>query len=164
MHTLAHEIERKFLVRRVPDGVAFHSIVQGYLAAGPPEVRVRIQGERFEMTVKGPDTSGAAAERVELTLPLAEDDARALMSLCTSSLRKWRARLGRWEIDRYEGALDGLRVAEVELSHAGEPLPELPEGLELGPEVTSRRVFRNQALSRLTESAARRLVRLAQTS
>jgi CYTH domain-containing protein len=58
--------------------------------------------------------------------------------------RKTRYLFGPWEIDAFDGAQQGLVIAEIEFSSAeNTELPELPEGLILGPEVTEDERFGN---------------------
>jgi CYTH domain-containing protein/8-oxo-dGTP pyrophosphatase MutT (NUDIX family) len=116
------EIERKWLVAEVPDeelrDAPSDAIAQGYLATGrdgDAEVRVRRRGGRSFITVK----STGGLERVEEEL---EIDARTFASLwpLTEGRRVEKTRHlvpfgdATLEIDVYEGALDGLVVAEVE--------------------------------------------------
>ena len=63
------EIERKWLVEEVPDlrGVKGESICQAYISTAPV-IRIRQQGKRYELTVKG---SGLMA-REEMNLPIDE--------------------------------------------------------------------------------------------
>ncbi len=111
------EIERKFLVVEMPreanGGVA---IEQGYLALDDrAEVRLRRAGDALLLTAK----TGHGEVREEVEVPL---DRRAFESLWPLTagrrVRKVRHRvpLGSGlcaEVDVYEGALEGLRTAEV---------------------------------------------------
>lgn len=72
------EIERKFLVRRIPDRLSAYpheKIEQGYLCR-EPVVRVRRQGEKYILTYKG---QGLMA-REEYNLPLTEEAYRHLIA------------------------------------------------------------------------------------
>ena len=113
------EIERKFLVRReaLPPLAPGERIAQVYLGFDPT-VRVRLQAGRGYLTVKG---RGLAARR-ELELEIAAEAAGALMDFRvagTIAVEKTRYRVrwgGRtWEVDVFEGPLEGLVLAEVEL-------------------------------------------------
>lgn len=142
------EIERKFLVHRdrlpaLPDAAdAFFDLEQGYLATQPLTVRVRVSAgageERGELTVKGK----GLLSREELNVPIAAADARALLAMCPTRLRKRRHLLGRFELDFFPG-LD-LWLAEIELSREDEPF-ERPAWL--GAEVTLAPAYSNAALA-----------------
>jgi adenylate cyclase len=115
------EIERKFLVanddwRQGAQGVRMS---QGYLCADAERVvRVRIEGERAVLTIKG-KTVGISRAEWEYPIPVA--DARAMLDkLCEQPLiDKIRYRIPIeglvWEVDEFFGDNAGLIVAEVEL-------------------------------------------------
>jgi adenylate cyclase len=115
------EIERKFLVRgddwmRLGEPVFFR---QGYLSSHKDRVvRVRIEGDRAVMTIKG---RNVGAVRGEWEYPIPMDDAAELLDrLCEQPLiEKYRRRIAFagnvWEVDEFLGANAGLVVAEIEL-------------------------------------------------
>ena len=142
------EIERKFLVkgegwREAP----FTRFVQGYLNRDKQRtVRVRIEGHRAFLTVKGV-SRGAVRAEYEYAIPLA--DARELLTLCEPPLIEKRrhvvAHLGsRWEVDEFVGYLAGLVLAEIELTAPDQPF-ERPDWL--GEEVTGDPRYFNANLS-----------------
>ncbi|MGH7670834.1 MAG: CYTH domain-containing protein [Gemmatimonadaceae bacterium] len=122
---MATEIERKFLVRSDDwraDASAGVQYRQGYLASFPsPVVRVRVAGRGGYLTIKGP-TSGITRAEFEYPIPL--EDAEAMLDTLGAGpvIRKVRYRVsfgGRiWEVDEFDGANAGLRLAEVELPTA----------------------------------------------
>ncbi|MDH5760351.1 MAG: hypothetical protein OEZ65_12245, partial [Gemmatimonadota bacterium] len=67
-------------------------------------------------------------------------------------------RIGRWELDRFAGDLEGLWVLEVELVAVDEPTPPVPEGVEILREMTDVNTFTSAALAALSPEAARTLV------
>jgi CHAD domain-containing protein/CYTH domain-containing protein len=116
------EIERKFLLRRMPrlpDGAVRTDIAQGYLPGERLQERVRRvrrAGEppRYYRTVK----VGSGLSRLELEEEADAATFRRLWSLTKGRrIRKLRFRVPdgplTWEIDRFRGR--GLVVAEVEL-------------------------------------------------
>jgi adenylate cyclase len=115
------EIERKFLVHgddwmRLGEPVFFR---QGYLSSHKDRVvRVRIEGDRAVMTIKG---RNVGAVRGEWEYPIPMDDAAELLDrLCEQPLiEKYRRRIAFagnvWEVDEFLGANAGLVVAEIEL-------------------------------------------------
>jgi adenylate cyclase len=119
---LAMEIERKFLVDTAlwtPRGAGTR-YTQGYLSSAKERtVRVRREGDRAVLTIKGP-TRGISRLELEYPIPLA--DAEAMFPLCEQPLiekvRHAEEHGGRtWEIDVFAGENAGLVVAEVELAH-----------------------------------------------
>ncbi len=142
------EIERKFLVRGDswrpgPAGVLQR---QGYLSTEDPTVRVRIEGRRATIAVKGAQT-GLTRPEFEYEIPLA--DAEAMLGLCgfvvekTRHAREFGGR--RWEVDVFHGANEGLVIAEIELAREDESFA-LP--LWLGAEVSRDPRYRVSSLAR----------------
>ena len=119
------EIERKFLVkseawRGLAEGVRFR---QGYLQTHPCTVRVRTEGERGVLTIKG-QTRGFSREEFEYEIPRGDAD-RMLDTLALPSLiDKIRYKIPYqgfvWEVDEFLGDNAGLVVAEIELSDEGQ--------------------------------------------
>ena len=143
------EIERKFLVkseawRGLAEGVRFR---QGYLQTHPCTVRVRTEGERGVLTIKG-QTRGFSREEFEYEIPRGDAD-RMLDTLALPSLiDKIRYKIPYqgfvWEVDEFLGDNAGLVVAEIELSDEGQAF-ERPGWI--GEEVTGDRRYANSALA-----------------
>lgn len=155
---MAHEIERKFLVKsdgwraaaEDPSGVVMR---QGYIAAAAGRtVRIRVAGARAFLTIKGPaDPSGVWRDEYEYEIPR-RDAEEMLARLCEPPLiEKTRYRVQAvsrdstlvWEVDVFAGENAGLVVAEVELSAADQAF-EMPAWV--GEEVTADARYRNSAL------------------
>jgi adenylate cyclase len=146
------EIERKFLVRDVPDDLEQHpheTIRQGYVSvsADGTEARVRDQSGSYFLAVK----SGSGEARTEVELPIPEKTFDSLWPLT----RKQRVRKVRYhvphedrtiEVDVYRRKLKGLVVAEVEF-----PDEEVARAFQppdwFGEEVTGNEGFSNQNLA-----------------
>jgi adenylate cyclase len=143
------EIERKFLVTSDAwrAGAASRRLVQGYLSREPERtVRVRVDGEKAALTIKGKSTGATRAE-FEYEIPRA--DAEAMLPLCLPPLiDKTRHEVihegHRWEIDEFAGANAPLIVAELELSSEDEAFARPPW---LGAEVTDDRRYFNSNLA-----------------
>jgi adenylate cyclase len=144
------EIERKFLLagegwRALGSPVLLR---QGYLSSHKERVvRVRIEGERAQLTIKG-KSAGAARGEWEYPIPLF--DASELLELCEQPIiEKTRTRVAFgahvWEIDEFFGANQGLVVAEIELASEDEAF-ERPEWI--GAEVTHDARYFNSSLIR----------------
>jgi adenylate cyclase len=135
------EIERKFVLAAVPDGLGpGDRIEQGYVALDPAgaEVRLRRKGDKLTLTVK----SGAGLVRGEEEIALAAEDFDRLWPL-TAGRRVLKTRhdvpLGalKAEVDVYDGALEGLQTAAREFI--------APEWL--GRDVTGDKRYANQSLA-----------------
>jgi CYTH domain-containing protein/8-oxo-dGTP pyrophosphatase MutT (NUDIX family) len=144
------EIERKFLVARLPDDLDDHPgerIDQGYLATGDVEVRVRRVGERTRLTVKG----GAGLVRTEEELDLDPETFARLWPLTRGRrVEKVRHRIPAGavtiELDRYAGRHQGLLVAEVEFDSEDAAAAWDPPDW-LGEDVTGDPAFANANLA-----------------
>jgi adenylate cyclase len=144
------EIERKFVLERLPDGLDEGELIaQGYLAVADDgvEVRIRRRGEGRTLTVK----SGPAQVRVEEEIPIDEERFEALWPL-TEGRRVTKTRHlvplddMTAEVDVYLDAHDGLLTAEIEF-----PSVEASEAFSppdwLGREVTGEREYAAQSLA-----------------
>ncbi|MFI0348675.1 MAG: CYTH domain-containing protein [Chthoniobacterales bacterium] len=146
---MSTEIERKFLVigdawRHNATGKAY---CQGYLSRDVnATVRVRVEGNKACITVKGP-IHGISRSEFEYSIPVA--DAIAMQELCkTPLISKTRYRIPYenhvWEVDEFHDENEGLVVAEVELDHENEQI-EIPPWI--GLEVSNDRRYCNSNLS-----------------
>lgn len=146
------EVERKFLLDRLPDavaGVPGVPVEQGYLAVeGDIEVRVRRLGDRHVLTIKG----GEGLVRLEEELELDERRFAALWPLTDGRRIEKTRRTARLpgglvlEVDEYRGALAGLLVAEVEFPSA-EAGRAFAAPAWLGTEVTGEPAYSNRTLA-----------------
>lgn len=144
------EVERKWLVRELPDlsGIEGTEIVQGYIVATPDqEVRIRRKGESFTQTVK----SSGGLVREETEVPLTQEQYVGLWET-TAGRRlektRYKIRHGDFmiELDLYNGAHEGLMVAEVEFSTVQEAQAFSPPAW-FGPEVTNDQRYKNKNLA-----------------
>ncbi|MGB8843201.1 MAG: CYTH domain-containing protein [Aliidongia sp.] len=144
------EIERKFLVRdaRWRGSAAALPLRQGYLTAGPDvSVRIRRAGGAGFITVK----SGVGLVRAEYEYPIPPADADEMLdTLCARPLiEKHRHEVEFaglvWVVDKFDGALAGLVLAEIELEHAAQEVPLPPW---IGREVTGDPRYLNANLAK----------------
>ena len=149
---VAVEIEHKFLV--LSDGwrvncVGSIRIVDGLVAAtAGRKVRVRIADDQCYLTLKGA-RDGTVRDEFEYAIPR-EDADRLLASHCDNMiLAKTRYLVFEdgftFEVDVYEGLLDGVVLAEVELSWPGQVFPR---PTWLGEEVTGRPEYKKANMLR----------------
>jgi adenylate cyclase len=147
---MAKEIERKFLVRGDgwrKDVTDATRLQQAYIASmDDRSVRVRLcEGAAATLTIK----IGKTLSRDEFEYAIPAADAEELMQAAIGLvIRKTRHlvpfRGFTWEVDVFEGAHQGLVVAEVELDDESDA-PALPDWL--GEEVTGQFRYSNQALA-----------------
>ena len=146
------EIERKFLVERLPGELNEHpheSIVQGYVASvrDGNEVRLRQKGEKFFLTIK----RGGGVIRQEGEIAIDREQFEALWPFTGERVvEKIRYRI-EWdgktiELDVYSGQLEGLTTAEVEFGSEEESGTFVPPEW-LGEEVSEDRRYKNESLA-----------------
>ncbi|WP_138471058.1 CYTH domain-containing protein [Poseidonocella sp. HB161398] len=154
---MAKEIERKFLV----EGEGWRRNVarkerlrDGIVAFGDGrKVRVRYDGTRATLTVKGP-RRGISRDEFEYEIP--PGDARVLLEEhCSGEIReKTRHHLfhdgQEWTIDEYHGALSGILLAEIELTSEEARFARPPW---LGREISGLTELRRTALAGLDRAA-----------
>ncbi|MGB0993196.1 MAG: CYTH domain-containing protein [Akkermansiaceae bacterium] len=146
---MAIEIERKFLVVGEFPREECVEMVQGYLCREIERtVRVRIEGRRAVITVKG---RGSGISRPEFEYEVPVEDAREMLQLADGPLvekTRYYHRVGNhtWEIDVFKGENVGLIVAEIELQSEDEAF-ESPSWL--GAEVSGDGRYANSSLSKL---------------
>lgn len=148
---MGKEIERKFLVKEGFDfnDLSFKKVElrQCYLNVNPElTVRVRIAEDKAYLTMKS-KTSGCTRDEWEYEIPVT--DAEELMErygLKKLSKTRYFVRYDDkiWEIDFFHEALEGLRIAEVELREADERISLPPF---IGLEVTGDSRFYNSCLA-----------------
>lgn len=149
---MSAEIEKKFLLRGLPTGIAHATkIRQGYLSVGDPEVRVRAKGEKFFLTGK----SGAGFVRQEEEHEISEEAFEILWSLTENArIEKTRYEIvGEdgliWEIDEFQTeSAQGLLVAEVELPDESF-IPAIPLVIaqQIEKDVTDDEAYKNKNLA-----------------
>jgi CYTH domain-containing protein len=151
------EIERKFLV--ADGGWRAHAIRQEHLKDGlvshsaERKVRVRIRDGSATLTIKA---KKEGIRDVEFEYPIPMADARELLAshcgdLILEKTRYFVPHAGLlWHVDVYEGALDGVVLAEVELpdEHADLALPRW-----VGAEVTGQPEYKKINLQRMRQVA-----------
>ncbi len=151
-HVSSREIERKFLIKRLPLQILrsrHFQLAQGYLAneQGGRHVRLRKKGGTMSLTFK----VGRGAAREEREIRLSPKQFATLWPATRGRrLRKTRYEVP-WknlviEIDMYHGSNDGLVVAEVEFpSHASCRKFKPPRWF--GREITGEKRYSNVRLA-----------------
>jgi CYTH domain-containing protein len=143
------EIERKFRVHEMPEGLHDGTrLRQAYVAVdGNVEVRVRDQGGAFVLTVK----AGSGLERTEVEIEIDAVSFDELWNLGVERrIDKTRYLLAAGdhtaEVDVYAGGLAGLVVVEVEFPSRQEADAFTPPAW-FGDELTGDRRWSNAALA-----------------
>ena len=148
----SREIERKFLLKRLPENLnrsRWYIIAQGYLATEPAgrQVRLRKKGKTASLTFK----VGRGAHREEREITLSPKQFAALWPATVGRrLRKLRYEIP-WknlmiEIDIYRGKHSGLVVAEVEFPDQATCRKFKPPSW-FGREVTGEKRYSNVRLA-----------------
>jgi len=144
---MGKEIECKFLVSFLPEGMSGTTMRQGYLQPEKERaVRVRTVekdgSKKGVLTIKGMGSeSGMSRYEFETEIPV--PDADHLLSLCDKPLIEKTRYKYDWEIDEFHGVNDGLVVAEVELESEDQQF-EKPDFI--GEEVTGQVKYYNMML------------------
>lgn len=145
------EIERKYLVKELPEGYeTFPSrqIEQAYLCT-EPVVRIRQDGDEYYLTYK----SKGVLAREEYNLPLTREAYNHLLPKADGIiLSKTRYRIPiegtglTIELDIFQGAYEGLALAEVEFSTEEEAMAFCAPAW-FGRDVTFTGEYQNSRLS-----------------
>ena len=149
---MGKEIECKFLVKSLPEGMSGTTMRQGYLQP-EKERAVRIRtvekdgSKKGVLTIKGMG-SASGMSRYEFETEIPVPDADHLLSLCDQPLiEKTRYNYDfeglTWEVDEFHGVNDGLVVAEVELESEDQKFNK-PDFV--GEEVTGQVKYYNMML------------------
>lgn len=146
------EIERKFLVDRLPENLECYPckfIEQAYLCTDPV-VRVRQQDQEYILTYKGK----GMMMREEYNLPLNQEAYAHLKAKADGNvISKQRYLIPLWdsltaELDVFSGRFSGLVLAEVEFASEEEANRFCPPEW-FGREVTYSPEYHNSSMSRL---------------
>lgn len=146
------EIERKFLIKKLPDNLTSYKarkIEQAYLCTAPV-VRVRRDNDDYYLTYK----SKGMIVREEYNLPLTKEAYRHLLAKADGNIiTKTRYEIPEKdnltiELDVFEGKFDGLLLAEVEFASEEEALGYIPPEW-FGEDVSNSTKYHNSTLSRL---------------
>jgi len=149
---MPQEIERKFLVKSDFKTQVESStrVVQGYLSSDPERiVRVRINGERGFITIKGiSNYSGLSRYEWEKEIPV--NEARELLAICEPGIidkTRYLVKSGNFtfEVDEFYGENLGLVIAEIELTSED---VKFDRPAWLGEEVTGDRKYYNSKLAK----------------
>ena len=146
------EIERKFLIKKLPDNLTSYKarkIEQAYLCTDPV-VRVRRDNDVYYLTYK----SKGMIVREEYNLPLTKEAYGHLLAKADGNIiTKTRYEIPEKdnltiELDVFEGKFDGLLLSEVEFASEEEALGYIPPEW-FGEDVSNSTKYHNSTLSRL---------------
>ena len=142
------EIERKFLVKELPDlsGAKSSEIMQGYVSISP-EVRVRKLDNKYYRTEKGEGTVVREEREWEISRREGEE---LFASIKTNVIEKTRYYLpcGEYtaELDIYKGKFSGLTVVEIEFPTLLEANAFTPPAW-FGEDISEKKEYRNKILA-----------------
>lgn len=145
------EIERKFLVKELPDlqGSTSSNLLQGYISINP-EIRIRRDGNSFFLTKKGDGLLVRDEQEVEITKETFDILSSVILGNIISK-RRYRVPIGESltaELDIYYENLAGLMTVEVEFP-SEESAANFFKPEWFGEDITLDKRFKNKALSQL---------------
>ena len=119
------EIERKFILSKIPNSLPISEIKQGYLQTDKNRtVRIRsiTDSDGFIkniLTIKGPSSENGMS-RFEYETSIPKKNAKDLFSLCYKPLIEKTRHIYifdgmKWELDEFHEANKGLLIGEIEL-------------------------------------------------
>lgn len=161
-----NEIERKFLVTKIPNLLMFSDsqIVQGYVCFSP-EIRIRNNGNKYYLTCK----SDGGLVRKESETEIDKYTFESLKMLVKENLifkRRYKIPLENGlvaELDIYQGSLEGLSTVEIEFKDI-----ETAEMFVLpnwfGEEITNDLKYKNKNLARLNDEYLKDLLNKSNNS
>lgn len=146
-----YEIERKFLIKNLPENLESftkHEIKQGYISTNPT-IRVRQWDNNYILTIKG----GGLMKKIEYELDLSKEQFDNLWQKVEgNTIEKTRyiiplANNLKAELDIYKGFLSGFMNVEVEFSSTQDAiLFDSPDWF--GQEVTQDHRYSNSSLAK----------------
>jgi CYTH domain-containing protein len=120
------ELEKTFLARHIPAGVIdspSREIIDNYIpgTSTHPVVRIRKNGNQYEITKKQPIDAADASRQIEQTISLTADEWHELNSLNGKQIRKIRYQFP-WkdliaEFDVFQDELSGLVLVDLEFTN-----------------------------------------------
>ncbi|MDH4330915.1 MAG: CYTH domain-containing protein [Candidatus Moranbacteria bacterium] len=123
------ELEKTYLAKELPkdlENCRFKEIIDIYIPKNSehPSLRLRKNGNKFEMTRKEPVTDGDASQQKEHTIPLTEKEFEALNKIEGKRVRKMRHFYdcdgATAEFDVFQDDLEGLVVVDFEFENTKE--------------------------------------------
>ena len=159
------EKERKFKVKSKKFISFSHKVInikQGYLSKDNNlAIRIRISDKKAHLCIKGP-TCKSGISRFEFEKKISLIEGTKLLKLCLPRIIFKKRYLIEYknqllEVDVFEGFLEGLILAEIELNSKSQKI-YLPDWV--GEEVTGVKTFYNSHLSKLTDYEVNNLIRL----
>jgi len=131
------ELERTFLAKQLPAGIEkckSKEIIDIYYpeSAEHPVLRLRKDGNKYELTKKEPVKEGDASHQKEQTIMLTKEEFETLSQLEGKRLEKVRYEYDyngmTAEVDVFKGALEGLVLVDFEFSsHDKKGAFEMPD-------------------------------------
>ncbi len=129
------EFELTYLIKDIPHGLLecpSKEILDIYLPAASQhaQLRVRMRGDKYEITKKQPAHGSDASHQIENTIPLTAEEFAELTILPGKRVRKIRYYYTEesvdYEIDVFQDDLAGLILVDVEFSSAEEKAKFIP--------------------------------------
>lgn len=142
------EIERKFLVKELPDYLwnYKHAIIEQHYVSFEPETRIRKFNDSYTLTFKSEGT----LERSEVQIPITKLHFNELKEMSIGSVNKIRYFIPEgphtYELDVYNN-IDSLLTVEIEFDNR-EDSDDFSVPAWFGTEITNIKEFKNKNLAR----------------
>jgi len=150
------EIEKTFLVKQIPANLKkykFSKIKQGYISDLPHPLRIRQNGDKFELTKKFMIGNDIKVQE-EVNLPITSEEFNKFWPLTISSIEKTRYYISilnnlTAELDIFEGKMSGYQVVEVEFKSEQDMNNFVPPDW-FGPDISLEDIASSRKLSTMT--------------
>lgn len=124
------ELEKTFLLRCLPAEIADikpSHILDIYIPGNSidhPHLRLRQKNQEYFITKKYPAQNGNATKQIEITIPLNEDEFKAMRNSSAAKVEKLRYSVNingrKADVDIFQGELYGLAMVDFEFANVEE--------------------------------------------
>ncbi len=145
------EIERKFIIKKIPDNVIVEQkkeLEQAYISVNPV-IRIRKSDDKYKLTIKGKGL--LAREEFELTIDKEQyENLKSKVENHFIVKNRYFIKYGEHliELDEFKGHLKDLLIAEIEFNDLCSANDFTPPSW-FGKEVTDDANYQNSSLSKL---------------
>jgi len=123
------ELEKTYLVKKIPEGLfdcKFKEIIDIYIPESyeHPTLRIRMKGDKYEITKKTPVNGLDSSEQTEHTISLTKEEFETLKKVAGKKVRKLRYYYNhngvQAEFDVFKDELEGLVMVDFEFTEVAD--------------------------------------------